>query len=189
MKKTVIFFIAIAVLVLFMFTSCTPVYLEGIEEFDEGTSSFGLTAHLLPDKDFLSKFEYTDSMYHYYDNTINHINKQPLVERIIMVLEYEDDVYEQAKMYCMDNMVLSENRVYEYNGYSFSETLDIVNHDAESDFPQIFTMFSYNDEKHRLIFMGFACEITEVDNVNDLINQDFYSFLKEYFYEYYDFDK
>lgn len=159
------------------FNSCAQVIrIDGIDNFNKNDSALSLNQLILPSDDFLDCFKYENADYHYRDSSILPFFSKN-VEQSIVVINYKDDVYEEAKEYCMQEMVLSDSHIFDYNGYTF------IDHEY-SDYPYHFNMFVYNDEKQCLIFLGFHSGFHE--NVDDLID-DWGSFLDKYYSEFYDF--
>lgn len=171
-------------------SSCQSVEIHSIEKFELSTSTVSLTQYLLPDEGFIDMFKYTDGNYHYYDNC----KLANALELVLMELSYDAETYSKAKNYCLESMYLSDENVKEYNGYIFLENLELPQHlnrlenQKNVKFPYTFAMFSYNDSKQTLIFIGFYCG-TGLHNEVDRDATDWGAFLDKYYSEYYDFDK
>lgn len=171
-------------------SGCKPVEIHNIDEFSIYTSTVSLTAHLLPDEAFLDTYKYVDGNYHYYDNC-KFVNS---LELVLMELSYDAEIYEKAKNYCLELMYLSKENVKEYKDYVFMENLsypedyECLENGENKNFPHMFTMFAYNDTKHKLMFIGFNCSVELHEEVDDVAT-DWGEFLDKYYSEYYDFDK
>lgn len=181
--------IALIITSICFFSACNPIIIEGIDEFSQGTSSMGLTKYLLPDSDFLSRFNYLDSCYYYYDN--DRFDEDSM-EKVFMMLTYDDKTYLDGKEYCLSTMKLSSSNIKELGQYVWIENLslpdayDHLTHDINTEFPYFFNMIGYNDEENTLVFIGFRCEKAHYDAANSA-NTDFAAFLKEFYGDYYQF--
>lgn len=135
----------------FLLCSCfdSNYVIEGIENFSTGDGSIELNDYILPSEDFIEKFENTDIQYRYYGSLHSD-------DRSIVAITYTQDVYKQAKEYCLEEMVLSDSMIMEYNGYTFIENVElpIVLKEYGRGLPHHFNMFVYNDTLNRLIFLG-----------------------------------
>ena len=75
---------------------------------------------------------------------------------MIITAQYEPDVYEEAKEFCLQSMTLQEVGVPDYNGYHFIENIKLrPNPDGMSNFPWCYNMLAYNDTECKLAFMGY----------------------------------
>lgn len=170
-------------------TACdSVVYEEGIENFSKADSSYSINEFLLPSDDFLDDFKYENGQYYFksiYDYTKKDCN---VLDRSIVICEYNQDVYENAKKYCLDEMNLSDSNVIEYNGYIFIENLKHFEERKQLEggkntgYPRWFNMLVYNDDKECLAFIGFYCSKSP-----EFALTDWDKFLEEYFSEYYNF--
>ena len=164
--------------------------MEGIDNWDIANSSKGLTKYLFPNENFLIQYSYVEGDYHYYDNC----NSLDRLETVIAVIKYESDIYLDAKKYCIDNFYLSQNNIKEYNGYFFTENLNLpksyknVEDGKNIKFPYYMNMFGYNDSQSVLVFIGLYCNEALYEKAA-LVHTDFGSFLKAFYSQYYDFDK
>ena len=174
---------------LFM-TSCnSTVNIEGIENFGEADSSVSLTKYLIPNEEFLDEYEYVYGDYYY-------LEEKPFVEEnleiAIMILEYEQDVYEKAKQYCISKLYLSDENVREYAGFTFAENLDLpkaynyLENGKNKEFPCFFNMFGYNDEKCTIVSIGFHCGDDWAEEAQNA-DADFSKFIETFYSEYYNF--
>ena len=184
-KMKMISILVISLLVTVFFTSCGEerVYIEGIENFNIATSTTSLNRFLLPSDDFLEKFECEKANYYYNDYSKTSFIMDS-IEQSIIICEYSEEYYSDAKEYCINNMTLSEEIVFEHNGYSFAQRTDFT---EVRDFPRYFTMFVYNDSNHTLIFMGFYATSDHHSEIQ-LAQDDWGAFLDKYYGDYYDFD-
>ena len=184
------FFRTVSAILIFLLLlpACAPIQKEGIANYDKATCSVGLTANLFPSDDFLNRFPYQDSVYHYWD-------AEDLVwgyAKVFASLSYDAEIYEAAKTYCLENFNLSEGHTYAYNECHFAEHICYKSKNAsgnwvlESQFPRHFNMFGYHDESHTLFFLGYYNSDPESEE-RILAQDDFSTFLKEVYSEYYDF--
>ena len=173
-----------------LMTSCGyTVYDEGIENFAECDSTIEIWANLMPmHHKFIDMFEYTDADYFYHDTAVAPGYRH--IERVLVRLEYDSAVYEEAKEYCQENMVLSENNSFEHNGYIFIENIKNLQTASTHlcDYPRAFQMFVYNDSNCTLLFVGFYCTIEVKNEVEKAIEEGWGTFLKKYYGEYYSFE-
>ena len=155
-----------------------PYGVSGIENYHPAYSEFSTSDKIMPD-DFLNKFEYVSGDYRYMEE--NFISwTEPTVDRSLVWLSYDSFVYADAKQYAMDNMVLSESAVEEYNGYVFYDNYADIERDGFS-YPRRFKRFGYNDSKNTLIFIGFY------HSDRSLSFSEWSAFLEEFYNEWYDF--
>lgn len=180
-------------LVIVILSACKyNVYIEGIENFSVNDSNMSLNVCILPSDDFIDKFEYSEGEY-FYSDVNEHLLYVAGCEQSIVVLNYEEDVYEQAKEYCFENMVLSEINQFDYKGYTFTENVglaeagDDLEDGVNTKYPNRFNMFAYNDAENRLVFMGFYNSPDNHDDNVYLAQSDWGAFLDTYFSKYYDF--
>lgn len=152
MKKHIILLLCCVALFL---CSCSSDYkVDGYENFNLNHSHYELNLYILPSTDFADTFKYTDIEYHYreeYQSTTH------FVERSIVAINYEKEIYQQAKEYCIQNMQLAGSSAIEHNGYTFIENTKLA---AGQDrlgksFPHWYNMFAYNDTSNSLLFIGF----------------------------------
>lgn len=159
----------------------------GIEEYSVYNSEHGLSWKLLPSDDYLHKFEYTVGDYEYVDIGLT---KR---EHEIMYLIYEENVYDNAKTFVFENMILSETNHFLYNQYEFYENIgrkEYYDPNMVNDkFPYKFNMIGINDEKNTIIFMAMRISPGDLTDKDEqlLTFEDMGAFLKEYF-SFYDFD-
>ncbi len=151
-------------LLLFL-TSCsaTGFTIESIgkTEFEEYSGEYELGNYILPSNDFMSRFPHTDEEYHFlarYRHKLSILGE----EMLIITARYEPDIYKEAKTYCLNNMLLVNLEVPDYNGFHFMENIMLEvarGNDDQSDvssFPSDFNMLAYNDKECRLAFMGYV---------------------------------
>lgn len=189
MKQKLTIFLTI-VLALCCLTSCTPIRVSGLSNWEEATSSVSLTKYLFPSQDFLIQFTYDKGVYEYFDSC-NHL--KPL-ETVFAVTEYEEEIYLKAKRYCLGEMYLSQSHVFEYNGYVFIENLKLpeaygnLENGENNRFPHFSIFFGYNDSLNELFFFGlYGGEDLYKDK--ELSDSDVGEFLEIFYSEYYDFDR
>ena len=191
MKKIIA--VCLCLLCIFPAVSCAPYEKHGLSNYHPMDSNFEITQQFFPteNSDFLDMFDYVWGDYHYYESPLT-IIKSPYA-KAIAVLKYEQNVYWEAKQYCLDHMYLSSTNIKEYNGYMFSENLafakenDSLEDGENTDFPGWFTMMAYNDSLNTLVFIGFYCTYDD-DPDAAYAETDFGKFLDIFFSEYYDFN-
>ncbi len=182
MKKIMIILLVISIS--FSFASCSELKIQGLDSYSKELCSVGTTDYLFPDESFLAEFKYRDGNFHFYED-----GGSFTLVTTIAYLTYSDTDYEQAKVYCQEKFVLSEEHVFTYNGYHFAENLcNSVANDNLYEYPEQFNMFGYNDEKQTLIFIGY-CNSYPNDKNKQLAETDFGAFLELYFSQYYDFSE
>lgn len=173
----------------FSLTACASQEINGIENFDIHDCSVELSYYLFPSEDFVTRFEYEDGDYWFYESD----NWGWGYAKTFAYLRYSPNHYWEAKQYCMENFALSDVHQYEHNEYHFAEHIchTLKGADREyipgSDYPRHFNMFAFNDQNHTLIFLGYYCG--NPDNPErQLAEQDFSAFLKQVYSVYFDFD-
>ena len=190
-------------LLLFLLCSCTneskecnKIYnrileVNGIDNFKNNEGNYELNVYLLPTDDFINRFDYTDIDYHYrehYESYVDFVG----YEKSIVVIKYEEEIYEQAKQFCFEEMNLSETYTLKYNTNVFIENIELglaqnrYSEDFVYTFPKRFNMLAYNDSLNCLIFLGFYCP----DYTNEeamLIIKNWGQFLNHHFSDVYDF--
>ena len=165
---------------------------DGINNFKNNEGNYELNVYLLPTDDFVNRFDYTDIDYHYrehYESNIDFVG----YEKSIVVIKYEENVYEQAKEFCLQEMTLSENYILEHNGYVFKENVELAieqdryREDFVYSFPKRFNMFAYSDSLNCIIFLGFYCpDYTNEDAMLTIKKWD--QFLYRYYSDVYCFE-
>ena len=163
---------------------------DGIENFDKFEGSIEINQYILPSDTFLEEFNYLDIDYHYRNNfkTIFSIFG---TERSLITIHYEQEEYQQAKEYCLQNMQLLESNRVEYNGYVFIDNVKLKtlrnNNITRSEFPHYFNMFGYNDDLNCLVFIGFFGEDYWVDDAQQ-VKDNWGAFLEKHFSDVYDWN-
>ena len=160
---------------------------RGVENFDAEYSDFELNVCLLPTEDFLERYEYINADYRYSAENAGVLSLDESHESIVMI-QYEDDVYLQAKQYCLDNMELSDSNIIPYGDYIFFENIELAvgmgKYGSPIGFPRWFNMFAYNDTLRQLVFIGYYdSTFYDVDIVE--FQKQWGSFLQEHFGEVY----
>ena len=91
------------ILMLFLaFGSCShDVQYSGIENFSENHSNVELTVHLLPSDTFIDDYQYKNAEY-YFRDLGECLSGYNLLERSIVIVEYDEDVYIEAKEFCLN---------------------------------------------------------------------------------------
>lgn len=177
-------FIIALLLISALFTSCNDYSNQGLDNFSINDSSLELTTYLIPEN-FIEKFEYVDGNYYYDDSSV--IPFYAVCERVLIYIQYEEDVYISAKEFAITNLYLSEEITEEYNQYVFYYSTNNESRNINDDnLPYTFVKFAYNDTKHTLIFMAFDVSVELYDEVDQYLN-DWGAFLDKYYGEWYDF--
>ena len=163
---------------------------DGIENFEVKEGDFELNHYILPSMDFLDKFSFLDVDYHYrYDHKT--IFSIVCTERSLITIHYEQEEYQQAKEYCLQNMQLLESNRVKYNGYVFIDNVKLEtlrnNNIPTSQFPDYFNMFIYNDDLNCLMFMGFGGEDNYGFDAQE-VKDNWGEFLEKHFSDVYDWN-
>lgn len=201
--------IIIACSCLLSLSGCSNIEEHGIDAIGEGyVTKFRDTR--FPSDDFLQKFEYINGNcdFTYRSNIIT----GTIWETSFVYLEYDTDVYEQAKQFSFDNLPLTDE-VFGYNNYVFYENilwvlklLHIENYSiplemkeysmlcdhitlngTSLNYPSQSVFFGYNDEKHILIFAYVVEAASERISLLKNVKEDTRGFLNKIF-PWYDFD-
>lgn len=153
--------------------------------------------YFLPTTTFLEDFLYLNGFYYWReDDPLRGVFSSKVNPEIsFLKLTYEENDYLEAKGEMLRNIESYNNKLYSYNEYIFYENTNFVNIKYESShLPEHFTMACYNDYKFTLIFIGF-CSITisarpciDEKYINNF-DENFTSFIDQYYGEYYDFSK
>ena len=110
-----------------------------------------------------------------------------LDERVLVYIKYDDDTYENAKKYAMENLILSDAPVEEYNGYVFYD--NFTNDGNEFKFPYMFNRLAYNDSNNTLIFLGLYCVHYDDDYLFRLYEYEWADLLEVMYEEWYSFSE
>lgn len=167
--------------------------------FQFGFSDVGIDhpKYYLPSNTFLDDYTYLEGHHYYYEtedfNFLFNPNFMP--DRSLIVLKYEETVYWQAKQCVLDNIPVFEDKYYTYGNYQFyvnKNFMDKFDYTAPArPIPEWCTMVCYNDANNTIGFLGFykraAYQLPE-KYINDLEN-NWESFIDDYYGEYYDFSK
>ena len=170
-------------------------YLEKISksEYGNGYSSVEIddAANFLPSKTFFEDFEYIDGEYRYYQSDpLGELFPGSKPDICLLYLQYESDIYINAKEYMQENIKSANGKIYEYNGYCFYINANFNADSGGHRFPNYFTAACYNDTKHILMFIGFFNSYPPLDEkyLNN-IDETFGEFIEQYYGEYYDFSE
>ena len=188
-------------LVLFIIASCLlfsacniapSVYsVTGIENFRKEDSNLSLNQCLLPSEFFLKLYKYEEADYYYRDK-YTPVVMVPSCEQSFVRLRYDEENYQVAKEACLEEMRLSEQNIFEYNGFTFIENIalhygsDVMKDGVNTKYPYYFNMFVYNDQTQELIFMGFYGG-TLYQEESSIALTDWGAFLDKYYSDFYDF--
>ena len=201
MKK--VLFLLVIISIILSLSSCFhsyDVYIDSLdqyrEEIAENRYEFGFSdaeidapAYFLPSDTFISDFDYIEGSYHYYyEYWVREIFgsvRQPEIS--LLVLEYEEDVYLEAKDFMLKNIEAYDDTRYIYGSYCFYENLKFANFQPSRLFPKWFVMAGYNDNKHILVFLGFENGRNMKEEYRYNLEDNWTSFIDEYYGKYYDF--
>ena len=149
--------------------------------------------YFLPSLTFIQDYDYIDGKYYWREDDplrgLFTTNVNPEIS--FLCLQYDETTYYNAKAFMLEKIEPYNNKFYEYNNYVFYENSNFINLHYR-DFPEWFTMACYNDVNYTLIFIGFdsgtlagpSClDKKYLENMED----NFISFLEQYYGEYYDF--
>lgn len=159
---------------------------DGVENFEVNEGDFELNHYILPSMDFLENFSCLDVDYHYrrkFKTWLSIVG----TECSLIAIQYEQNNYESAKEYCLQNMQLLESNCVEYNGYTFIENTELATKQNRTSFPKWFNMFAYNDKLNCLVFMGFYGEDYWVDDAQE-VKDNWGTFLEKHFSDVYDWN-
>lgn len=180
--------IVVLFLVLLFLPSCgtkgyTREYFEK-EEIENYSGEFELSNHILPSEDFTDRFPSEKIGYHFIQQ-YHHWYSLIGEETLIITVQYSADNYEAAKAYCLENMMLKDVEVPDYNGYHFIENIELaVRQDRSNTFPGNFNMIAYNDTKCKLAFMGYVSPIlTSSEKDREMVVSRWAEFIEKHFPE------
>ncbi len=186
MKKSTLGFMCIIFCIL---CSCSSEYsVDGYENFQTVYHShYELNYYILPSEDFVGQFQYIDIDYHYREK---YRTMDDFIEKSLVSISYEQEFYEQAKEYCIQNMQLSNSNTAECNGYRFVENIKLAveqdRYGKPDGFPRWFNAFAYNDELRTLVFIGFySPDYTSADAQN--VRDNWGAFIEKHFSDIYNF--
>lgn len=201
MKKIIIFVLG---LVLVLSGCCYVTEKKSISEYKEkiAINGFGFSdieldkpPYYLPSDTFLDDYEYLEGDYYFYEPSIfNEFCTEYWKPNIVLLtLNYDKDVYLDAKDFTINNIPKYEDYFYTYNDYQFyvnKNFMDRYVNISVPEMPNIFTMVCYNDEYNIICFLGFANTYPELDEkyLNNL-DENWESFIDQYYGEYYDFSE
>ena len=204
--KKVIAIILLLVTLSFLLTGCDEVEINSLDKYKERIADheFGFSdveidqpKYLLPSKTFLEDYPYLEGSFNFYDGGYGMYLFVPKdkykPDRVLIVLKYDENVYLQAKQCVLDNIPVYENKCYTYGNYQFyvnKNFMDKFDYTAPAlPLPKWFTMVCYNNENNTICFLGFCVSYQLPEKyINDLEN-NWTSFIDEYYGEYYDFSK
>ncbi len=188
-KKKFKLLLAPVLLLTMLLTSCQGYLTSGLGEYP-WYDDVELYKFLTP-KNFTDEFSYIDGDYYAYESAPLEFDRDTVA---ILYLQYEEEVYVQAKQYMLDNTDYNEEEYNEYNGYAFYENMalakdhDHIDENGKNSFGVAWTNFiCYNDSNKILIFLGICVTSPGEATARELYKEDFGAFLKEYF-SWYDFD-
>ena len=161
----------------------------GKEEFGRDGGAVELGVWLLPDDNFTVRFPSVSEIYHFVANYQHHWSIAGQ-ENMIVVLQYEPAVYEEAKAYCLEKMHLLDIGIPDHNKYRFIENIELaegqdrVKEGRIFSFPEHFNLLAYNDQDYKLAFMGFySPDLTNSDKDREKVLNEWAGFVEENFSE------
>ena len=194
MKKLYAFLILIIVFSLCL-CSCSNTYYKNkflekrnINKFNSNISELGLANHILPDN-FFDEFKALDSYFYYFlEEDYFTANNFEACDRLLLFFQYDKETYLLAKEFVFEHLKLSGEIVEIYNNYYFYDNITYANDSPHlvNNYPYAFVRFCYNDTNNTLIFIGFD-SYGEFRQTADNLANDWESFLKEFYGEWYDF--
>lgn len=172
-----------------LLTGCTPIRVDGLQDYSKEDSSFSITKHLFPSDDFLIDYPYLDGDYHYYGK----VDLGPGYDKAFAYLAYDPETYAEAKEHCLNQFNLAKDVIYACDNISFLEHLWYTIKDDSGEwviinkFPRQFNMLGYDDASCTLYFIGYFNGDSKSAE-RTLAEENFKEFLKSAYGEYYDFD-
>ena len=162
----------------------------GMDCFDISDGYVELNVFILPSEDFLTRFQPVAADYHFaviYEHTYTLVGE----ELSIITARYDPSTYEEAKAYCLNNMMLQEIEVPDHNGYHFIENIEAATREHESlktdkvlSFPYCFNLLAYNDTESSLAFIGcYEPSLTSKESDREKVVNNWVAFLAERFPE------
>lgn len=172
-------------------------YIIYINRNEHGYSSVEIDHpdYFLPSLTFIQDYKYIDGKYYWHEDDplrgLFTTNVNPEIS--ILCLQYEEIIYYKAKEFMLEKISPYSDNFYEYKNYVFYENSNFINLHYR-DFPEWFTMACYNDINYTLIFIGFYSgtlagpSCLDEKYINNF-DENFTSFIDQYYGEYYDFSK
>ena len=204
--KKIVSIVLLLIILCILLTGCGVSEIKSLVRYKERVSetTFGFSEveidhpkYYLPSDTFLDDYTYLEGYHYYYEEgDLNFLfNPNFMPDRSLIVLKYEETVYLQAKQCVLDNIPVFENKYYTYGNYQFyvnKNFMDKFDYTTPAlPLPEWFTMVCYNDANNTIGFLGFckhAPHQLSEKYINDLEN-NWASFIDEYYGEYYDFSK
>ena len=165
-------------------------YIIKVKRYHGGNSDLELDhpEFFLPSASFFDDYRFIDGGYYTREASLGTIDDPPEVS--ILYLRYEEKIYLAAKEYTLEKIEPYGDKFYPYNNYVFYENSNFIALKQRRDFPEYFTMACYNDTNYTLLFIGFYVLYFSDENEHFYdIENNWESFVDEYFGEYYDFSK
>ena len=204
--KKIVSIVLLLIMLCILLTGCGVSEIKSLDRYKEWVSetTFGFSEveidhpkWFLPSYTFLDDYIYIEGNFYYYSTEDLHflIDKDFMPDRSLLTLKYEADIYLQAKQCVLNNIPVYENKYYNYGNYQFyvnKNFMDTFDYTAPArPIPEWCTMVCYNDENNTIGFLGFyksSYHQLPEKYINDLEN-NWTSFIDEYYGEYYDFSK
>lgn len=165
-------------------------YIRGIE--------YGVTYSSHINEAFFEEYPCLDGYYGYYIDEnlyldrctiqVNRLNINiPVIdigvdERLLLYFQYEDEVYQKAKAYLMNNLDLSDAPVEEYNGYVFYDSFVTKKYSHS----YLFNKFACNDSNNTIVLFGLHYNGHSKLNVDDY---EWEEFLDKFYGGWYNFSE
>lgn len=173
-------------------------YIASINKYSVGFSDveIDLPDFFLPNSTFIEDYDYIDGVFYWRaDDSLRGLyttNVRPEIS--LLALKYDENVYIEAKSFMLEKISPIDKELYAYNGYIFYQNPNFIKFWGEGRFPQFFTMASYNDEKHTLLFIGmyswtFAGPSCLEDRFLNDPKGNWEEFIETYYGDIYDFSK
>jgi hypothetical protein len=161
----------------------------GLENFSATTVGSGTRSNIIPEN-FIENYDYEDGNYYFSEQ--GYIDQKKHIEKTLIYIQYDSETYLEAKAHSLENLILAEESIGEYNGYQFFINKTSVKSGLTyldgKHFPKKFLSFAYNDEANTLVFIGFYVVYPEVEaDVAELVADNWGAFLEKYYGEWYSF--
>lgn len=198
MKKYIrIISVVLAFALMLVLCSCDSRYeTHGIDEYTHGDfksgnygdSSTEIDEFGLEDTRFFSDYPYIDAGFDWVETA--KFEFFDICETAILYLEYDEDVYKDAKQFCFENIgYLCDEPSEQYKDYLFYDFYhtDTDEENFRNNYPEVFKRVAFNDEENKIVFLGIYTSDKISEEIVDDVN-DWGEFLKKYYGEYYSFD-
>ncbi len=197
MKKLILCFLLIVPLALTGCSFCDTIEYFSLDEYKEKIAGDGigysdyevdLAVYILPSITFLDDYAYIDSTFYFYEHLSFWFFCRHEAEnsKTLIVLQYEEEVYWEAKACVVENIGVYQDTYYTYNNFQFYGNQKFKNFEI----PHWFAMVGYNDTTQTICFLGFYDRYPKIeDKYYEDIDAHWTEFIDQYFGEYYDFSQ